>query len=122
MRRAQKGLKFTQVVVVNVALIMQSNCSCPFKEKNLSNVKKRDIPNMLLLFIKLMVISTLMIHLFIIIDVIYFKICNVLFALNIIQASFIGPKLAKKSLIPPILDKSIKINEISLRPMEIKVS
>ena len=83
MRRAQKGLEFTQVVVVTVALRMQSNCSCPFKE-NLSNLKKIDIPNMILLFIKLMVISTLMIHLFIIIGVIYFKICNVLFALNIL--------------------------------------
>ena len=39
MRRAQKGLEFTQVVVVTVALRMQSNCSCPFKE-NLSNLKK----------------------------------------------------------------------------------
>ena len=82
-RRAQKGLEFTQVVVVTVALRMQSNCSCPFKE-NLSYLKKIDIPNMILLFIKLMVISFLMIHLFIIIGVIYFKICNVLFALNIL--------------------------------------
>ena len=63
--RAQKGLKFTQVVVPKCKVIVHA-CS--------EGKPDKEIPNMLLFFIKLMVISILMIH-FIILRLIIVTYC-----------------------------------------------